>query len=65
MKLIDLETWKNRYLGGKLPKERSLRRQLKRWEQEGVARKIAGEWRIDEHKFLANGDPLVEQALAG
>lgn len=63
MKLIALEVWKARYFETP-PKERSLRRQLKEWEKTGLARKVAGAWYIDEHRWLANGDDLVEQALA-
>lgn len=64
MKWVELDTLIGRYFEER-PGERSLRRQLKAWEKEGMARKMAGSWYIDEHKFLANGDPLVEQALAG
>lgn len=64
MKLVALETFKARYFE-KAPGERAMRRQLKKWAEEGHARKVAGTWYVDEHWWLANGNPLVEKALAG
>lgn len=47
------------------PSRRRLRRLCLKWAKQGMAQKVGGLWYVDEHKWLAQGDPLVEQALAG
>ena len=38
---------------------------VRKWLREGhvPARKIGGSWFVDEHKWLAANDPLVERVL--
>lgn len=38
---------------------------VRRWMRDGKvpARKIGGTWFVDEHAFLANGNPLVQRIL--
>lgn len=63
MKLIPLETFRERYFGEPRPAEITLRR----WAKTGKipARKVGGEWYVDEAMWLADGDHLVERVLAG
>lgn len=64
MRLITVEQWLERYFD---PKARPSPRTLKRWQQNHAEhpyfRKIGGAWRVDEHSWLADGDPLVQRVL--
>lgn len=61
--MIPLETWLTRYFGEPRPAMVTARR----WAKVGKipARKVGGEWFVDEAKWLAQGDHLVERVLAG
>lgn len=66
MRLISLDHWRTQYFG---PESRPALVTVRRWIKQNAeklgARKVGGTWFIDEHKWLADGDPLVERALQG
>ncbi len=49
------------------PDSRPSERTRIRWLQQKVvpSKKVGGQWFVDEEKWLADGDPLVERVLAG
>lgn len=47
------------------PKPRTMARRCQQLHKQGMAKREGRAWYIDEHKLLAQGDPLVEQVLAG
>lgn len=54
--------WAEKYFAdGSRPSEATLRRWLSSGQVPG--RKVGGSWYVDEHAWLADGDPLVEHAL--
>jgi hypothetical protein len=58
MKLIALDRFLEKYFEqGSRPSEATARR----WMKDGVlpARQVGHSWYIDEHAWLANGNPLV------
>lgn len=62
MKLITIPVFRQRYFDESCaPAELTVRR----WLREGkvAGRKVGGEWFIDEHLWLADGDRLVERVL--
>jgi hypothetical protein len=61
--LIPLETWRDRYFGEPRPATVTIRRWAK--NNKIPARKVGGEWFVDEAAWLARGDHLVERVLAG
>lgn len=63
-KLMTVRAWREKYfVEGSAPSELTVRRWLASGEVPG--RKIGGNWYVDEHAYLANGDELVRQVLAG
>lgn len=62
MKLITIPVFVERYFDEACrPSEFTVRRWLREGKLPG--RKISGEWYVDEHLWLAAGDPLVERVL--
>lgn len=62
MKLITIPVWRERYFDEVCaPSEFTARRLLREGKLPG--KKVGGEWFIDEHIWLADGDPLVERVL--
>lgn len=64
MKLLSVSEWLARYFDeSSKPSERTIRR----WITSGQvpARKVGGTWYIDEHRWLADDDVLVERVLSG
>ena len=62
MRLITVERFLEKYSeSGSRPRERT----LKRWIRQGTipARKVGGTWYVDEHRWLANGNPLVLRVI--
>lgn len=63
MKLMSVDDFFDKYFSNKSRPSEATRR---RWLRKGAiagARKIAGSWFVDEHAWLADGDPLVEHVL--
>jgi hypothetical protein len=63
VRLIPLEAWLARHFGEPRPAMVTARR----WARIGKipARKVGGDWFVDEVKWLADGNRLVERVLAG
>lgn len=62
MKLITIPVFRDRYFDeSSRPHELT----VQRWLRDGklTGRKIGKAWFVDEHAWLANGDPLVERVL--
>lgn len=64
MKLITPEGFAGRYFDASSRPSPQL---IRRWLRTGriPGKKVVGKWYIDEQRWLANGDPLVEHILAG
>ncbi len=62
-KLLKLEAWRDRHFADPKPADATIRR----WARTDKipARKVGGDWYVDEAKWLAGGNRLVEQVLAG
>lgn len=64
MNLMTPTAWAEKYFEeGSRPSEATMRRWL--GSGEIVGRKVGGNWYVDEHAWLANGDALVERVLLG
>lgn len=64
MRLITVEQWRTQYFKeGSRPSDRTVRRWLR--NNKVPAKKVGGSWYIDEHRWLSEGDGLVEGVLAG
>lgn len=64
MRFITVEQWRKAYFPeGSRPPTITARRWIRSGKVPG--RKIGGTWFVDEHAFLADGNELVEKALAG
>lgn len=63
MRLLHLNDWRVRYFAEPRPVYATVRR----WARTNKipARKVGGDWYVDEVKWLAKGNRLVEQVLAG
>lgn len=62
MKLMAASEWTAKYFSeGSRPAEIT----VMRWLRDGTipGRKVGGRWFVDEHAWLADGDPLVQQVL--
>ncbi len=64
MRLIKADQFFERYFDPESMPSESTRA---RWLANGTvpARKLGGQWFVDEHAWLAGEDPLVERVLAG
>lgn len=62
-KLLHLDDWRERYFAEPKPAKVTVRR----WARSNKipARKVGGDWYVDEVKWLAGGNRLVEKVLAG
>lgn len=62
MKLIKPQPWAEKYFA---EESRPAEITVLRWLREGKipGRKVGGTWYVDEHAWLADGDPLVQQVL--
>ena len=64
MRLVTVEQFRLRHFEEKSrPAENTVRRWLKTGKVPG--KRVGGTWFIDEAKWLADGNRLVEQVLAG
>lgn len=64
MRLVTIEQFRLKHFDEKSrPAPLTVQRWLRTDKLPG--RKIGGTWYVDEAAWLANGDPLVEQVLAG
>lgn len=62
MKLVTIPIFLERHFDPACaPSEFTVRRLLR--ESKLPGRKVGGEWYVDEHLWLADGDPLVERVL--
>lgn len=65
MRLITTAEWSAKYFSEvSRPAEVTIRRWCRNWKESGLARKVGGAWFIDEHRWLAQGDELVEAVLS-
>lgn len=63
MKLMLAQQWAEKYFDeGSRPSEQLLGRWCR--EERIPSKKVAGQWYVDEHAWLAGGDDLVAQVLA-
>jgi hypothetical protein len=62
MRLLAAHFWVEKYFS---PESRPAEITLLRWLREGKipCKKIGGKWYVDEHEWLAGGDPLVQHVL--
>jgi hypothetical protein len=62
MKLLSAHAWAEKYFA---PESRPAEITVMRWLRSGKvpARKVGGNWYIDEHAWLADGDELVLRVL--
>ncbi|MGQ4661295.1 helix-turn-helix domain-containing protein [Lysobacter sp. F6437] len=62
MKLLKANAWADKYFG---EESRPAEITVMRWLRDGKipGRKVGGTWYVDEHAWLADGDPLVQQVL--
>lgn len=62
MKLLTASAWAEKFFG---EESRPAEITVLRWLRDGKVpgRKVGGKWYIDEHAWLADGDPLVQQVL--
>lgn len=64
MRLISAPAWVDKYFA---PESRPAEVTLLRWLRQGKVpgKKVGGKWYVDEHEWLAGGDPLVQHVLEG
>lgn len=62
MKLLKAADWTAKYFA---EESRPAEITVMRWLRDGKipGRKVGGTWYVDEHAWLADGDPLVQQVL--
>jgi hypothetical protein len=62
MKLMTAQAWVEKYVA---PESRPAEITLMRWLRNGKipGRKVGGNWYVDEHSWLADGDELVQRVL--
>jgi hypothetical protein len=62
VKLLKAAAWSDKYFGDE---SRPAEITVLRWLRDGriPGRKVGGTWYVDEHAWLADGDPLVQQVL--
>lgn len=62
MKLIKPQPWAEKYFA---EESRPAEITVLRWLRDGKipGKKVGGTWYVDEHAWLADGDPLVQQVL--
>lgn len=63
MRFVKLAEFRRRYFDAPRPSERTLRRQVESGELPG--KRMGKLYYIDLHKWLADGDALVERTIAG
>jgi hypothetical protein len=62
MKLLTASAWAEKYFG---EESRPAEITVLRWLRDGklAGRKVGGKWYVDEHRWLAEDDELVQRVL--